>query len=294
MNTAEVRNKIFETVNEKADLLGTWRLTVDLTSRLGVGGFTAKLLDSYIDPITGKQRHYYDENGIQQAGFMITKPIMTFEPRVSRQEAHAVDFLLGHPIVVVEENHGNLDEKYVAKKQNSQFKLVNLDHRDLSGMENQNVIDKLIGRLSYDTGNHSIGIEKLRVILASLNMGYRHDKHLMGSNSEKEILRTRVKNYVREGQDSSRAQEVNTILDQMDEFKYIYQIKELDRFDIIDNSSGIYKYEHHPIGATIESVISYFKKNPDFYGELMVKLSAKHKIEQKNLNSVKDGVKIKD
>ena len=274
--------ELLQTVDKKENLLGDWRLTVEITGRMGVGGFTAKLIDSYTDPVTGKPRHYYNEHGVQQAGFMIEKPIVTLHPRTSRQHAHAVDFLLGHPTVFVESEHGRLNKKYQeAKQSNPRIKLVNLDHQDLDNLEDEDTIDKLVGLISLDKGSNALSTLKLQYILAALNMTYIEDKFLMGTNAQKPKLRKRLKEFVRKGENADNAITVNRIIENLDEAKYVYQVKELLRFEIITLLDGHYKYEGHPLGVNTESVIQYFIKNPDFYGDLMTTLSNKYKEESK-------------
>lgn len=263
--------QLLETVRDRRKLLGVWRLTYKLTNRMGPGGFTARMLDSYTDPLTGRPRHLYNENGIQQPGYMITKQTTILEPRTSRHDAHIVDFLLGHPSVFVEKEHGDLDPAYLKVKQsNPRITLVNLDHQDLDAMEDEDFIDKLVGTISLDKGANALGIEKLRFILAKLNMTYREAKYINDSIVEKTRLRKRLKDYVRKGK--KQAEEVIAIIDNLERARYEYELKEAIRTKLITNNGGVYRYKEVSIGSTTDSAIEYLTNNQDLYGEIMAEL----------------------
>lgn len=280
MSETEEKVKLLQTVKEKKNLLGDWRLVYKLTNRMGPGGFTVRTIDSYTDPLTGAPRHLYNENGIQLPGYMIEKQTTILTPRTNRQHAHIVDFLLGHPKVFTERAHADLDEKYMnAKVSNPRITLTNLDYQDVSDVIDDDFIDKLVGRIVLDAGPLAIGIEKLRFILAKLNLKYREDKYLIDNNAEKPKLRKRLKDYVR--QSKEKAQEVISIIDNIQLAQYEYELKEMIRTGLVTNQGGVHRYKDVSIGITVESVSEYFSNNVDFYSELASELYKKLKAENK-------------
>ncbi len=269
MNLETLENKIslLSTVKKKENLLGVWRLTYKLTNRMGPQGFTGRLISSYSDPLTGKDRHYYNESGVKQPGYFITRQTTILEPRTNRQHAHIVDFLLGHPKVFVEREHADINEAYVQKKQsNPRLSLVNLDYQEVGNIMNEDYIDKLIGQISLDKGPQAIGLAKLRFILAKLNLKYRDDKYVNDKKVEKPKLRQRLKAFVRKGIDN--AEIVYGILENLTNAQYEYEIKECIRLQILTNHGGVFRYKEVSLGVTLESVISYFINNVDLYGEV--------------------------
>ncbi len=268
METAE--NKIPRTMNK--DLLtGVWKLTYNLTNRMGADGFSGRMLSSYTDPLTGAPRHLYDEHGSMQPGYYIDRVETKFRPEVDRLHQHIVDWLVGHPLVGVEQSHTGLPEQYMNRKDdNPRILLTNLDHEEIIDLEEEDFIDRLVGRIVLDKGVNAIGIESLRFVLSKLNMTYTDSKYMNNPKIEKAKLRHRLKDYARRGVKESTA--INRILDNLAEAKYEYEIKEMVRLEILYIANGMYKYESHPIGVATESVIKYFMNNPDFYGECEMKL----------------------
>ena len=278
METLENKIELLSTVKKKENLLGVWRLSYKLTNRMGPQGFTGRLISSYSDPLTGKDRHYYNESGVRQPGYFITRQTTVFEPRTNRQHAHIVDFLLGHPKVFVEREHADIDELYVTRKEsNPRLMLVNLDYQEVDTIIEQDYIDKLIGQISLDKGPQAIGLNKLRFVLAKLNLKYRDDKYVKNVKVEKPKLRQRLKDFVRKGQ--SNADIVYAILDNLTNAQYEYEIKECIRMSILTNHGGVYRYKEVSLGLTIDSVISYFVNNVDLYGEISSELYKKLKKE---------------
>lgn len=278
MNTEIAENKIPRTMH-KNQLTGVWKLTYELTNRMGGEGFSGRMLSSYTDPLTGVARHLYNSEGFMQPGYFIDRVEIKFRPEIERAHQHIVDWLVGHPLVGVEQSHTGLDEKYMNRKDdNPRILLVNLDHEEIVELEEEDYIDRLVGRIVLDNGVNAIGIAPLRFILSKLNMPYTDSKYMNNPKIEKSKLRHRLKDYVRRG--LKEAKKVNLILDNLAEAKYEYEIKEMVRLEILYISNGMYKYESNPIGIATESVIKYFMNNPDFYSECEKKLYEALKVEQ--------------
>ena len=277
----ETANKIPRTFKEKALLNGVWRLKYKLVNRLGPDGFSGKLLSSYTDPMTGGPRHLYNEYGAQQAGYLIEREVTIFRPDSSVQDRNTLDWLIGHPSIGIEQSHEGLDSKYQKRKEsNPRAILVNLDFQELEELEDEDYIDKLIGRISADSGVNSIGISTLRFVLSKLNLRYIEHKYITNPKVEKQMLRKSLKTFIRSGTDTSNAKGVNFILENLAEAKFHYEIKEMQRKEVIYISNGMFKFEGNPLATTIDGVIKHFTQHPDFYAELSKVLYAKLKEEK--------------
>jgi hypothetical protein len=272
--------KIPRTVSDKKLLTGVWRLTYKLTNRMGPEGFSGRLLTSYTDTMTFVPRHLYNEYGIMQPGYFIERQATIFTPDTNPMHRNIVDWLIGHPDVGIEEKQVKMSKAFVEKKKsNPRIKLINLDYEEIEELVDEDFVDKLVGRLSQDIGKTAIPLETMRFILAKLNLPYFEQKFLKNKTIEKQKLRKRLKNYVRSGEGTLRAEEVNSILDNLASAKFEYEIKEMQRLEILYIANGMYKYESNPLGSSLESVIQYFTNNPDFYTELTELLYKKVKAE---------------
>jgi hypothetical protein len=270
MNTETVE-KVQKTVKSRKDLSGTWRLTYKLTNRMGPAGFSGRNLTNYIDPLTKRERGLYNLDGQLTNGYFIERQTTLFHPDENPVDANILDWLVGHPKVFVEQKHANLDAKYVAAKEsNPRITLVNLDYQDVVNLDEEDYIDKLVGKIVLDSGVHAIGIEKLRFILAKLNLQYRDDKYVRNIDVEKPKLRKRLKDFVRRGMEQAKL--VNAVLDNLKEAQYEYEIKEMIRLNILLNQGGIFKYEGEILGLNVDSVINYFNNNTDFYSQISQQL----------------------
>lgn len=273
--------KLPRTVEDKTLLNGVWRLNFKTINRLGPAGFGGYMLSSYKDPVTGMPRHLYNEEGNLSPGYFIETLTTILKPEEDAFHRNLVDWLVGHPQVGVEKNHAKVNPKYLATKDdNPRITLINLDHEDISELEEEDYIDKLVGRIVLDGGPNAISLEKLRFVLSRLEMVYRDEKYITNPKIEKEKLRQRLKKYARSSYEN--AQKINKVLDDLDTAKYIYQIKELNRLGIFNISNGMIKYNGNPLGTSMESVIKYFNDNIDFYKEIESVLYNRLKQEQEN------------
>lgn len=271
--------EIVRTVKNDGLIKGRWKLTYTLVNRLGSEGFSGKLISSYTDPFNGKARHLFDPDGAFMAGFFMGRTTMILDPERNPWHTTLVDWLLGHPEVGIDNSQAKLDSKYIERKvSNPRFKIVNLDHQDVVDLVEEDYIDKLVGRISADTGSQSIGIEKLRFVLTKLGLQYRIEKLINNPSIEKQKLRKKLKDYVRESYNN--AVKVNDILDNLTEAGYLYQIAEMIRFEIITVNNGMFMCKGNSIGISKESIIKYFVNTPEFYTELKLELSEKQKQEQ--------------
>lgn len=277
----ETGNRIPRTFKEKALLNGIWRLRYKLVNRLGPDGFSGKLLSSYTDPVSGGPRHLYNEYGAQQTGYLIEREVTIFRPDTSAKDRNVLDWLIGHPDMGVEQSHDGLDAGYIKRKEsNPRAVLVNLDFQELEELEDEDYIDKLIGRISADSGGQAIGIDTLRFILSKLNLRYIEHKYITNPKVEKQMLRKTLKVFVRSGTDTKNAKVVNFLLQNLAEAKYHYEIKEMQRHEILYIANGMYKFEGNPLSTTLDGVVKHFTQHPDFYAELSKTLYEKLKAEK--------------
>jgi len=279
MTTETVKEKKIPRTMTKDLLSGIWRLKYKLTNRMGPEGFSGRLLSSYTDPLTGASRHLFDEHGSMQPGYFIDRQTTIFNPETNMLDRNVVDWLCGHPLVGVEQSHTGLSDAYINKKDdNPRITLINLDHEELIDLEQEDFIDRLVGRIVMDRGQFAIGLDSLRFILSKLGLAYVEVKHLTNKKIEKQKLRHRLKDYIRRG--IKEAKQVVVILDNMAEAKYEYEIKEMIRMELLYIANGMYKYEGNPLGVSTDSVIKYFIQNPDFYAEINKTLLNKLKTER--------------
>lgn len=283
MNETAEKVKVLRTVKNPEVLKGVWRMKYRLTNRMGGGGFSGRNLTTYPDPITGQPRHLYNINGDRTNGFFIEKQVTVFTPDTNPEHRTIVDWLIGHPEVGIQPEQIGIDKDsriMTKKSSNPRIELLNLDYEEVSDLEDEDYIDKLVGRISLDSGSQSLGIEKLRFILAKLNKPYVELKYVTNAKIEKQKLRKRLKDHIR--QSVENAKQVDQILDDLDSAKLEYEIKEMNRHGIVYVANGMYKYEGVPLGTSIDSVVKYFRENPDFYADITTKLYEALKAEQKS------------
>ena len=266
----ETKEKTKNVIQKEGLIEGVWQLKYKLVNDLGPEGFSGRMISSYPDAVTGKERVLYNVNGQQLSGYMIERQVTRFDSR-NPQHRLTIDWLVGHPEVGVPEEQTKADNRYYAKKlSNPRITLVNLDHQSVVDLEEEDYIDKLIGAIAQDTGKQAFSRDKLRFILSACKLEYREEKYITKPDLETTKLRSRLKNYVRSSYEN--AQKVNKILDNIEEAKYIYEIKELARTGVISVSDGMYRYKGNALGISYDSVISFFKNDPEFYAELSGKL----------------------
>lgn len=266
METMEVK-----TVQNDGLIKGKWQLTYKLVNQLGKDGFSGKLISSYTDPFNGRGRHLLDPDGQFMPGYFMDRTERILNPESNPWHTTLIDWLLGHPEVGINNNQVKLDEKYITKKiSNPRFKLINLDHQDVTDLDEEDYIDKLIGRLTLEGGPQAISLEKFRFILAKLGLPYRLEKHISVPKIEKQKLRKKLKDHARESKNNS--EEINKILDNLQEAQFQYEIKELQRLEIITNNNGMFMCKGNPLGISTESIIKYFINTPDFYAALKEEL----------------------
>lgn len=266
----ETKEKELRVMSKEGLIEGIWQLKYKLVNDLGPEGFSGRMIGSYPDSITGKERKLYNVNGQERAGYMIQRQVTNLDSR-NPQHRMEIDWLIGHPEVGVAQEQTKIDDRYYAKKlSNPRITLVNLDHQSVVDLEEEDYIDKLIGKIAQDTGKQAFSRDKLRFILSAVKLEYREERLINKPELEATKLRSRLKGYVRSSY--KNAQQVNKILDNIEEAKFIYEIKELTRTGIISISDGMYRYKGNALGISYDSIIGFFNNDPEFYAELSSKL----------------------
>lgn len=271
--------KKFKTVKNPDTLNGRWKLVYKLVNSQGINAFSGKSISSYTDALTQKGRHLFDADGQFKSNLFLNKLVTIFNPAENQNDRLIVDWLIGHPEVGIDKDHVSINDKYFLKKAgNPRLTLVNLDHVVTTNIDEQDYIDRLLGKLSLEGGKDAIGLEKLRVILSALNMPYMDAKYMRDKQKEKKMLRSSLKNYVRSSLLS--AKKVEKILNDLGQATYAYEIKEMVRVEVLNIHGGMYKLNGMPIGSALESVIKYFSDNIEVYSELSGLLYDKLKSER--------------
>ncbi len=252
---------------------GMWKLTYSLQNTQGVAAFSGKLLSSYADAITGKDRILFDVNGEYMMGFMMDATLKLIDPATNMWNTTLLDWLIGHPQIGVQGI--KIDEAYAAvKNTNPRFKLINLNEQEVETIEDNDIIDRMIGTL-VAVGPKALSLLKLRYILAGLNMSYMEFKHIKKPIIEKKVLTNTIKTYVRQG--TEQTAKVQNVLDHLEDAQWSYELRELLRYKYIVKTNGSYKYNNIPLGISPESIINWFKQNADVYDALQEELFARLK-----------------
>lgn len=184
-----------------------------------------------------------------------------------------LDWLIGHPEVGVE--GVKVGKEYLSvKNTNPRFKLVNLNEQEVEKIDDNDEIDRMIGRL-VAVGPKALSLSKLRYILAGLNKPYFEYKHITKPSTEKKVLMNVIKTHVRRGTDECR--QVENVLNHIEDAQWSYELRELLRYEMVVKTNGSYKYNDVPLGVEPQSVINWFKQNMDTYSAVRETLYAKLK-----------------
>lgn len=278
METTEKLTTKKGVINESL-MQGRWKLTYTVENSLGNEAFGGMMLEPFVHPITKTMVFPMDGSNTHMPGFWVDKLVTMFLPDKQQNNEHynAVMFLLGHPSVRIENIKVNSAFARM-KKGGGQLSLVNLDYEKEQQMDDQEIIDSMIGRLSLDLGKHAVSLEKMQWILAKLNIAF-YDKRYIGNNTQlKRVLRTKLKDFVRKGKENAQA--VADILDNIEAAKKVFLIKYLIDFGVLEFTSGSIRHDGQPIGFNIESAVDYLTLNPEHYLSLQEILDKKLKEEE--------------
>ncbi len=272
METATIVNK--RGILSNPDLLnGKWKLTYNIQNALKADGFGGMLLEPYQDPFTRKTIYPLDvNNNSMQIGFFVDSIVNYLMPDQIENNAHynLVMFMLGHPNVRVENIPIN-STFGKSKKSNPEFVLVNLDYAKDEEISNQEVIDRVIGLLSLDSGVNALSATRLQYVLAQLNEAFIDRRYITNPSKLKTVLRTRVKDFVRKS--VANANKVQGIIDNIDQAKRTYLVKYLINLNIIEFASGSFRLEGRSLGHSDQAVVTFIEQHPEIQAKFEQLLS---------------------
>lgn len=268
-----------------------WQIEVAITNPMGVKAFSGKMLSQYKHPITGKTEFLKNPDGDILTGYVIEKPKKIIKPYESQQAMNDLLWLLAHPEVTVEGIDLNVNVK--SKKRSTGIVLKNLDKQEIEAMDDEDFVDKIIGRISEDVGPKSLGVKKLRSLLAFFNLPYRDGRYLKNPKAEKKSLRSKLKSFVRAIDNDGtspyygkpNAYKFAEILEDVDNYEIYYQVKEMIRLGVITESHGYYRYNNVGIGTNIESMVNYLKNHLEVLEEMRLELVKNWKNEELELDN---------
>jgi len=240
------------------EITGRWLLTYEIKNNQGPMAFGGKHLSPYPNPYTQQKTWRKSVNGTALNGLMMDRLSKIYLPDEYPQDKLDVNWLIMHPEVKVE-GVKDLDPKIVSAKTGMQITLKCLDYVVMQDIEDEDFIDRVIGRLTLDGGTQAIGLEKLRYVLAALGQSY-YDNRYEGA-AEKKMLRSKLKTWTRKSIENARL--VQEAIDSMDESQDNYYFKEMLRFKVLVPSNGVYKFQNTPIGANESAVNAFFSNHPD-------------------------------
>lgn len=249
---------------KQKNYFGRWKLSYNVTNEQGESAFGESFIDGYMHPLY-KKWFLPVIGGIPAPGFHITKTITVFDPDNNEEHQGLVEWLLAHPKVMVEGL--DIDEEILnSKKAANKIKLINIDYVDVSEMEDEEIIDKIVGRLTLDTGQFALGLEKLRYICAAIGKPYKDSRYINNAKTEKTILRNKVKRFVKESK--GNAKKVESVIQNLDAAKMEYIVQVLMEHGKIVQTGGYLKYEGKIMGVNYESILKEVRTNPILYQEM--------------------------
>lgn len=258
-------------------LVGKWKLTYNISNTLKAVGFGSVTLEPYMHPISRKWQYPMVDNQ-PKVIVEITAAETIYNPDEKLNDKSMVNWMLNHPRVMVD--GVTLDPKIMASKEaNSKFRLYNVDMRDVSEYEEENEIDAMVGRLTLNTGDKAVGLEKLRWILAKLNMPFKDRRIMVNPKAEKLILRNKLKSHVKKS--TKNAKEVKMILNNLEDAKKHFCIKILVESGDITIANGMLKYKAAVLGLNVDSAVSHLEQDANVWLEIQDLVG---KIMKKELN----------
>lgn len=251
------------------DIQGNWILTYTVRNNMGAQAFGGVHIGTYKSPFDGSKVYRRSVDNKPLMGFMMDKLSIKLDPDNNEDHKLLISFLICSPEVQLEGfKKGTIDPIILKSKTGTKITLTCKDYVEFEEIEEEDYIDKIIGRLSLDNGKYSIGIDRLREILAYLNMSYR-DNRFKGE-SEKKALRSKLKTWTRKSYEN--AKKVQLAIDSTEEAKGRFQFKEMLKHNVIVDFGGSYKYNNIALGSSYESVSAFFDNHPEVKTEAIQEL----------------------
>lgn len=207
----------------------------------------------------------------------ISKLITIFDPDKSEMDAHNVDVFIRHYDVriggMTENDHRELVTAGI-KSSNPKFVLTNIDKVADERHEEDIQLLKLRTKI-YDDSNP---LSKEQFIWLASNFGIAYRTAIQDEVRFKTYLQKELDKFVQRNKENRKA-----FMDALDNLKLTemkYYINEFEQEGFVKEMGGMYKVGLKPVGASINSVISYFENNPSDFQ------AYKTEIIQKNNNTV--------
>jgi hypothetical protein len=250
------------------DIKGRWKLIYKYGNSNGPEAFGGKHLGTYKSPFDGTKVYRRSVDNKALAGFMIDKLAIDLTPDTNNDHRLLISWLICHPEVQIE-GVPKLDEIIKSSKEGRKVYLKCVDYVEMEAIDEEDYIDKTIGRLVLDHGVNAIGLDKLRHILAALNMPYT-DNRFVGA-AEKKALRSKLKRFTRSSLLNAKA--VQQAINNLDESKDRFTFKEMLKLKVLQDFGGLYKFNNVPVGTSYEKVLAFWDDNPEVKAEALQELS---------------------
>ena len=259
------------------DVSGRWKLTYKTRNKEGALAFGGRTIDEYENPTTGLKVRRKMANGTSEPFYFLSALKVIFLPDVKVQDRLDVEWLLTHPEIAID-GYDKLPDYYKKiKNTNSQMKLVCLDQQEMTKVEDEDFIDKLVGRLSAEGGPQAVGLERIRYIMAQLNLPYRDSRYMENKETEKKVLRSKLKSFVRANR--GNAEKVYKILENESSAQTTFTFKEMLRVGIIIQENGMFKFQGLPLSVSYVGILENWENNPTLKADMYAALEEKLKQE---------------
>jgi hypothetical protein len=242
---------------------GKWKLDYKVSNPMGPTAFGGKHLSAYPNPFTRQKTYLKGVNGEPLSGLMIDKITRKLFPDNNPEDLNLIHWLLCHPEVKIK-GVKDLDQKIIDSKGSTKITLTCLDYVEMNEIDEEDFVDRINGRLSLDGGKESIGLEKIRYVLARLGQSYREVR--FEGAAEKKFLRSKLKSYVRKSYDN--AKNVEKAINDLENSKDYFEFKEMVKHGILVLNNGLYKYNDTPLGGSFDAVKLSFTNSPEVKMEL--------------------------
>lgn len=240
------------------EIKGNWELKYEPTNTLGPNAFGGYHIPAYSSPYDQKKVWLKGVNGEAKNGFIMDNLVLSFNPDKFVDHKNKISFLLCHPEIAVV-GVPDLDKIVVDSKNARKITLTYKDFAELDAIEEEDFIDRILGKLSLDGGKDAVGLTKLRYILAYCGHPYR-DVRFTGEK-EKKVLRSKLKKFVKRSYAS--AQVVENAMKKLDLAKATFEFKEMVRLGILKYDNITYKYNSVPVGVNFDECEAFFNNNPE-------------------------------
>ena len=238
---------------------GRWRLTYKQKNSDNLfGGYG---LSPYNNPRTGEKIPLINiSSGRIVHQYMIDKLSKTLNPNIP-QDLRYIEWLIHHPEVFVE-GYDDFGPEYKALKTGAgRIKLIALDYQEMTDIEDEEYIDKLVGRIVLEGGVHAISLEKLRVVLHSIGSQYRDARYITDKDKEKKFLRKTLKTFVRSSIENAELVAKN--LDEIDGLRNEYYISEMIRTKVFTHSGGMFRFNGSPLAVSTAKIAHVWESEPE-------------------------------